>query len=531
MKRALLVISAIAFFCLQITTKLFAAGVLVSVPFLIWFAVRHPEWAVSRRMSKAGKVFCSLTAMGVCLWPIDRFAGWLRSITVFQRLQGGLGVEMGLFSQLTAITFAVAGLLFVYQMISLFYERLFVVVREIRNDFTGEEGTVALAAAAIVMTAVVLVYLRTDVFASPVVTRDLLYTSDSGAIVHENAYLSFSALENDFRSPLFAVFAAPLLGLPYLISRVLPIPNAQALVLVAAQVPLLIASFALLMKLIPGVCKPTRMLLPVAMLTTYSAILFTLMAEQYTIALFYLSLGLYGLLRHGRREQLYILGAAGTMLPGAALALIPEHKEKKAAAIAMDTLKSAGWGLVLLCTMGSFGVLLRIPEALHNVSRFTGAQVALSERLPQFLSFVGQVFIAPQAGAVTAADGYAKWRLTGTGGGVILGIVLLVLAGIGFILNRKQSFAKISMAWVAVSFILLCVLGWGTTENGLTLYTLYFGWAYAALLVYLIESLCKACKMGSFSWVIHWLWASVLLIYNLPQLREIVLFGIAHYPV
>ncbi len=205
MKRILLVLSAIAFFCLQITTKLFAVGIVASVPFLLWFAVKRPEWAGRRSMHWAGKAFCALTAMGISLWPIENFAAWLRSITVFQRLQSLLAVEMGQLSNMTAIGFAVVGLLFVYQMVSLFYERLYAVTEGILEDFSGREINAVLAVSTAVMAAVIAVYLSTDAFASPTVTRDLIYTADSGAIVHENAYLSLSALENDFRSPLFAV--------------------------------------------------------------------------------------------------------------------------------------------------------------------------------------------------------------------------------------------------------------------------------------------------------------------------------------
>ena len=163
---------------------------------------------------------------------------------------------MGLLSRITAIVFAVAGLLFVYRMVCLFYAKFAVVVREIVGDFSKEESVVAVAAAVILTAAVVIVYTQTDAFASPLVTRDLIYSSDSGAIVHENAYLSLNAVENDFRSPLFMLFAAPLMGLPYLLGCVLPIPNAMATVLVAAQAPLLAASVCLLMKMIKGVGRP-----------------------------------------------------------------------------------------------------------------------------------------------------------------------------------------------------------------------------------------------------------------------------------
>ena len=531
MKRVILVLSAVAFLCLHIHQSSAAVHVAVALPFLIWFAVKRPKLAAAREMGMPGKALCALTAMGTCLWPIEGFAGWLRSITAFQRVQGFTGVDMGLLSRIAAIVFAVAGLLFVYRMVCLFYARFAVVAREIVGDFSKEEGVVAVAAAVILTAAVVIVYTQTDAFASPLVTRDLIYSSDSGAIIHENAYLSLNAVENDVRSPLFALFAAPLMGLPYLLGRVLPIPNAMATVLVAAQAPLLAASVCLLMKMIKGVGKPARILLPVVMLATHAALLFTLMAEQYIITLFYFSLCLYSIVENGRRNQLLVLGAAGTMIPGAALALLPERSDKKLGEILKDALRSGIAGLVLLCTFGCIGVLLRIPDTVQNVGRFTGAEVALADRILQFLSFIGQVFIAPRDSGTLAAEGYMKWRLIETGGVSVLGVVILALACAGFALNRKQTFAKISMGWVIVSFLLLCVIGWGTSENGLTLYTLYFGWAYAALLVYLTESLLKAVKLERFSWAVYLLGAAAMLLFNLPRLRELMVFACTYYPV
>lgn len=531
MKRVILVLSAAAFLCLHIHQSSAVIGAAVALPFLIWFAVKRPRLAMAREMGLPGKAFCALTAMGVCLWPIEGFAGWLRSITVFQRFQSFLGVEMGLLSRIAGIVFAVAGLLFVYRMVCLFYERFFFIAREIVGDFSREEGVAAAAAAVILMASVVIVYTQTDAFASPVVTRDLIYSSDSGAIVHENAYLSLNAIENDFRSPLFMLFAAPLMGLPYLLGCVLPVPNAMATVLVAVQAPLLVVSVCLLMKMVKGVHKAARILLPVAVLATHAALLFTMMAEQYSIALFYFSLCLYGLVENGRRNQLLVLGAAGTMIPGAALAFIPERTDKRPGEVLKDALKSGLWGLILICSFGCLGVLLRIPETLQNVGRFTGAEITFSDKILQFLSFAAQIFAAPRAGGAIAADGYMKWRLIETGGVSVFGIVVLALACAGFVLNRKQAFAKVSMGWVGVSFLLLCVLGWGTAENGLTLYTLYFGWAYAALLVYLVESLLKAVRLERFSWAVYALGAAAMLLYNLPRLREMVLFACMYYPI
>lgn len=53
---------------------------------------------------------------------------------------------------------------------------------------------------------------------------------------------------------------------------------------------------------------------------------------------------------------------------------------------------------------------------------------------------------------------------------------------IGLALFRRDRLARLCLAWVGVSFVLLCLVGWGTAENGLVLYTPYFVWAVLGLL-------------------------------------------------
>ena len=58
-----------------------------------------------------------------------------------------------------------------------------------------------------------------------------------------------------------------------------------------------------------------------------------------------------------------------------------------------------------------------------------------------------------------------------------------------FIVNIKDKLNRISFYWVIFSFIILCVVGWGTLENGLILYALYFSWAIVILMYNLIKQI------------------------------------------
>ena len=74
------------------------------------------------------------------------------------------------------------------------------------------------------------------------------------------------------------------------------------------------------------------------------------------------------------------------------------------------------------------------------------------------------------------------------------------------------------------------LLGWGTQENGLILYALYFGWAFWVLLYQLAEALCAFLRRPGLLPVLTIGAAGVLLLINLPAMGQMVSFLVTHYP-
>jgi hypothetical protein len=111
----------------------------------------------------------------------------------------------------------------------------------------------------------------------------------------------------------------------------------------------------------------------------------------------------------------------------------------------------------------------------------------------------------------------------------MMGMALLTLAIAGFVLNYRNKFARICLFWMALSFLILCLVGWGTAENGLIIYSLYFGWAYFCLVFLAVEKLFAAWPLGRntvFSLVI-----AALAYFNIPGIIDLIQFGIRYYPV
>ena len=113
----------------------------------------------------------------------------------------------------------------------------------------------------------------------------------------------------------------------------------------------------------------------------------------------------------------------------------------------------------------------------------------------QYSNFVTNCFLAPfNTIILDHVDGYKTFQLAPIESLNILGIILFALAVVGFIINRKEKFAKICISWIAFSIILLVFLGYGTRENALVLYSLYFNWAFVSLIFLLFKKLLQNHK-------------------------------------
>jgi hypothetical membrane protein len=159
---------------------------------------------------------------------------------------------------------------------------------------------------------------------------------------------------------------------------------------------------------------------------------------------------------------------------------------------------------------------------------FSGAGIGFGDKLLQFVNFVGACAVSPLAGIDTASYQHASYQLCPVGSINPTGVILLALAVAGFALNRKSRLARVSFGWVMFSFVLLGLVGWGTAENGLVLYTLYFSWAYLVLAFLALDALLK--KWRTVQSVVLGGIAAAILVFNAVNILQIILFGIRYYP-
>jgi hypothetical protein len=85
--------------------------------------------------------------------------------------------------------------------------------------------------------------------------------------------------------------------------------------------------------------------------------------------------------------------------------------------------------------------------------------------------------------------------------------------------------------WCAFSAILLVGLGWGTAENGLILYGLYFSWAFYVLLRQALVWPLEQAKLTRWQTGLDAVLAAVLLVLNVPGMAALLRFAVSNYPV
>ena len=160
---------------------------------------------------------------------------------------------------------------------------------------------------------------------------------------------------------------------------------------------------------------------------------------------------------------------------------------------------------------------MKLPAKMNFLIGFSGTKLSFIEKFEQYTHFIVNCFVS-----INGVPGVDAWQLKAISSINILGIVMLILVTISFILNRKDKLSRISYYWTIFSFVLLCIVGWGTKENGLVLYSLYFSWALVVLMYNLLKYIFDKLKISKYFKYCIICIAILMLIYNLYNLNVMI---------
>ena len=437
---SLLTLSAVAMICLQFPygyrTRTFivtlVSGIVVNVAVLLRLMPDWKERVVSGRLRRT---FLLLSSVGVCEANAESFyprlgssAGLYRLLDTFLLAEYLKPVCIGL--TLLGILMAVP---IVFFYLSVFWRRVGPILRKSIGlcDITSFErclyGLLIFASFAYVF------FCFSNSCAFYDTSRyetvyDVIYTSDSTALMRPNAYLMIAHPENDLRQPLFAVFSAPFIGLPYLVTRVFP-DFVRAAAIDCVQVLMLLAANLIVARMME--LDPVRRACFVLLSScTYTYMLFSIMMEQYIFAYFWLVLLLHQISRREEVGRLVFCAAGGSLLTSAfALPLSPSVRPVEEWRKWLKEIISYLVAYITLIIMfGRTNIIISVRGKVEQYSNWTGVDLSLLNRIRQYSAYVKNCFIAPYAGIDVTAYSHSAWLLRPISQIDALGMALFVVS-------------------------------------------------------------------------------------------------------
>ena len=436
---------------------------------------------------------------------------------------------------LLRVIFMVLAIPFAFAVCLIFWERLVKILKDVISK-TGADRTelfVYALLAVVFFAFATFCFLSSSAFYGEDYNVDIIYTSDSHKLLVNNAFIVFDHIENDFRQPLFGLFSAPFAGIPCLIGSVIPVIP-MALFLDYAQILLILTGMFIISSDLE-LNKIQRIFFMLIGSSAFTALVFSVMLEQYATAFFWLVLTLHLMVNKKKEAVAASYAASGALLVSGALVpfiLKPEKLGKSSILLWLKDMVLYGVDFCLLIIMaGRFHLIWNGFEILTHLMKFTGKSVGFKDRILQYINFAGGCFLAPESLAVQMEGGYNGWQLAEVTSVNWFGIVILALALAGFFVTRKSIMSKAAFGWMLLSVAVLVIAGWGISENGLFLYSLYFGWPFLILIFNLIKAVGDKLKIKLFVPIASAALCVFMLVYNIPALIKIIEFAVREFPV
>ena len=484
------------------------------------------------------KIFSFVSSVGICYYERIVFVGDISSSSLLRRVCEKINIDLTILLKWLSAIIALFAIIAVFVLVSLLLNYLLEKLKNVFQSLSKIELIIYSILTIALLGFVCYVFFGSNAFWGTKLYYDIIYTSDSPSLVKSNVYLRLYHGENDLRQPLFAVFAAPFVGFGYALSVPLSHINPvfTPLFMNAIQVLMLITANLMLAKII-NLDTVGRVCFMIFTTVTYTTLLFSVMMEQYIVAYFWLIFVIYSYIMYKKATVISISATGGTLLTS--LVLIPtayEYEQSnntcKIRSFITAVEKSLLGFLVMLFAFGRLDILLNFSEKTTQLSGFAGGENIVG-RSKQYLSFISSCFISPNAVVDKTTFDHISWQLSKN---IItqiniVGIIIIALCLVSFIVNRKKLLTRISAFWVCFSVLLLCIVGWGSAENGMILYSLYFGWAFIVLLFQLINWCSEKLRFKYLTPIICSIIIITISIINYQGIRDLLSFAFTYYPV
>lgn len=506
--------------------KAILASVIIAIGFCFFFCIKKKvqNCLLDKKLNIK---FALISVISTIFAEIQFFISFKRRYNpVVNDILSRLNLQLNgnVITVIATIFFVLLSSLAICSCLYIFYSKISDFAKRMISKLDKVDKTYMLTAFFLFSVLIIVSYILTYVFFGTQIYNgikyDVIFTTDSGNLFETNCWLNIGADENDLRQPLFGLLSAPFTVFPYAISKVLFfVPNLYAFLLAIQQAFILIFSINLIVRMLnlSSISKAFSLTL---LTVTFPTMLFALNLEQYIYALFWFVLCLHGLINKEKNSETLFIAATGGLITNSALYLLMIEKTTVKKNL-IKLIKLIFYFLAVCFIFGRGCVITSAGSGISNLVSFSGKSVTFLQKIMQYTNFVFSCIVCPKT---TMAESV---QLAPSEGFNFIGIAIFAICAISFVLNMKNKFARVSIAWVAYSMVLLILLGWGSQENGMILYSLYFGWAFLSLLILLIEKLPK--KLNIIKYIIYVSAIVFLAIYNFKGIIEIIKFGKEFY--
>ncbi|ACS99109.1 hypothetical protein [Paenibacillus sp. JDR-2] len=508
-------------------------GLLCSLLLLYWLTYKRQVVEKVTQELSPGRIFFAALFTLVGVYYLTQY-----SYIKYSKLSGEvfdrIGLDIGGHNdKVISIALGICSLLAVFLVLCWFLPKFYATAKELITGLDRLERRYWIIASIIMAVAILIIYNLTNVFygahdaAGKIIPYDVVYTADSIDQVESNAFLNIGTYENDIRQPLFGLYAAPFALIAMILSKVLFfIPNSYPIMMQIIHVFVMQFAMILLARMMK-LQSMDKVFFLLFMSFSYPFLLFMLNIEQYIFAVFWLILFIYSYLFQWGRRDFFFIGAVGSLVTtGILFPLLSQARKLKE--WIKDMAVNAFKFLAAATLFGQLPVILETHTEYKGLMAFSGAEVTTLDKWYQYVNFFASCFVWPSAGEDRTTFEHASYQLRLVDSLNILGVIILVLAVIGFLLHYKDRFAQICMFWLAFSFVILFAVGWGTKENGLILYSFYYSWALFALIFKLANRLLARVQPLKFG--VYGLLLGVMAVINLIGIYDLIDFGIRNYP-
>lgn len=531
-----LFISLVCFVVLNVQTKDIIICQIISIILIFLTLTKiNNVFGKTKETSKVLKVLAVISTIGIAYYVRERFFNNILQFNIVLRYLDSHLIQRGVAVDKIGYILMVASTYSIYTLVLLVFKYLANMYKDIINDVSKKEKIFYLVITLALFIAVIAVYNNTNAFYGNIFQGDVVFSCDSPGIVNENAYMNIYNGENDIRQPLFAFLSMPFFGIIWTINLALPFHNViQPILMDIVQVALLVFANFAIAKLLKLDSKG-RMLFLFLTMCTYMNIMYTFIMEQYVVAYFWLITCIYAICNN-KQDKYAISAAGGALVTNLFLSLwIPkENPVKNTKKYIFELIKIGVFFLFLVLIFARADILM--PKMLEFktsifVNFMNKEELTFVNKFQQYSEFVKNCFISPNVRIYPSFYCEYALLLQPITTFNFVGIAILILSIIGFIVSRKEKLSQIAFAWILYSILILGIFGWGAAENGMILYSLYFGWAFLVLLYQLVKVISSKIKFKNTLYIITFLLIVLIVLFNIRGVYELLEYAISNHPV